>query len=385
MFRSVAEAREIARRRLPPAVFHYIDGGKEDEATVRANEAAFARWNFLPAACPTATRPDLETTILGRRCAMPLAIAPTGFVRIVHADGELGAARAAARHGLPIAISTWASAPAGDVVAANPDCWFQLYMIGGRDGAGYCIDLAREAGCRVLVVTADIAGVSPADRIAPPLPDPGDPASILRFAPSALGRPRWLWSLLRGGLAMPAPNAPRRDDGTMLRVADAGRLLTRTPLGWDDLRWVRKRWSGPLVLKGVMRPGDALKALECGVDGIVVSNHGGKVLDGSAATLDALPAIAEAVGGRCEILLDGGLRRGADLVRARAFGANAALIGRPWLWGLAAGGEHGVAQILDLFRRSLSATLANLDLSRFDEVDGSVLRLNGGAAMHEAG
>jgi isopentenyl diphosphate isomerase/L-lactate dehydrogenase-like FMN-dependent dehydrogenase len=134
-----------------------------------------------------------------------------------------------------------------------------------------------------------------------------------------------------------------------------------------------------------MRPGDALKALECGVDGIVVSNHGGKVLDGSAATLDALPAIAEAVGGRCEILLDGGLRRGADLVRARALGANAALIGRPWLWGLAAGGEHGVAQILDLFRRSLSATLANLDLSRFDEVDGSVLRLNGGAAMHEAG
>src|SRR3546814_818261 len=154
---------------------------------------------------------------------MPLAIAPMGFVRIVHPDGELGAARAAASAGIPIAISTWASAPAAEVVAANADCWFQLYMIGGRPGAQYCIDLARDAGCRVLVVTADIAGVSPADRIAAPLPDPGDPASILRFVPSAVGRPRWLYSLLRGGLAMPAPNAPRREDGTMLRVEDAGR------------------------------------------------------------------------------------------------------------------------------------------------------------------
>lgn len=373
MFRSVAEARDIARRRLPSAVFHYVDGGNEDEATVRANEAAFARHAFLPAACPTATRPDLGTTMLGRRCGMPLGIAPTGFVRIVHPQAELGAARAAAREDMPIVISTWASVPAGDVVAANPDCWFQLYMIGGREGARYCIDSAREAGCRVLVVTADIAGVSPADRRASALPDPASLGSILRFAPSALGNPRWLLSLLQGGLDMPAPNAPRRDDGTMLRVQDAGRLLTRTPLGWDDLRWVRRRWPGPLLLKGVMRQTDALLALECGVDGIVVSNHGGKVLDGSAATLDALPGIADAVGGRCEILLDGGLRRGADLVRARALGANAALIGRPFLWGLAAGGEEGVAQVLRLFRRSLAATLANLDIADMAAVDRSVL------------
>lgn len=380
MFRSVAEAREMARRRLPSAVFHYVDGGKEDEVTVRANEAAFARHAFLPAACPTATRPVLETIILGRRCALPLAIAPTGFVRIVHRDGELGAARAAAAEGMPLVTSTWASVPVGDIVAVNPDCWFQLYMIGGRVGARYCIDMAREAGCRVLVVTADIAGVSPADRRAPALPDPGSLGSVLRFAPSALGKPRWLFSLLRSGLDMPAPNAPRREDGTMLRVEDAGRLLTRTPFGWDDLRWLRERWQGPLVLKGVMRPGDALRALECGVDGIVVSNHGGKVLDGAVATLDVLPSIADAVAGRCEILLDGGLRRGADIVKVRALGANAALIGRPFLWGLAAGGEEGVAQVLRLFRRSLTATLANLDIADVAAVDGTVLWNDGAGA-----
>jgi isopentenyl diphosphate isomerase/L-lactate dehydrogenase-like FMN-dependent dehydrogenase len=210
MFRSVAEARDIARRPLPAAVFHYVDGGKEGEATIGENEAAFARHHFLPAACPTATRPDLSAELFGRRAALPLATAPTGFVRIIHPDGELGAARAAAGAGVPMCISTWSSAAAGDVVAANPDTWFQLYMINGREGARYCVHLAREAGCRVLVVTADIAGISPADRMAPPLPDTVGLRSALRFASSALRRPAWLMALLRGGLAMPAPNAPRR-------------------------------------------------------------------------------------------------------------------------------------------------------------------------------
>lgn len=373
MFRSVEEARRIARRRLPSAVFHYVDGGKEAEVTLAANEAAFARRRFLPAACPTVTRPDLSTELLGRRAALPLVIAPTGFVRIIHPDGELGAARAAAGAGMPICISTWSSAPAAEVVAANPDTWFQLYMIGGREGARYCVDLAREARCRVLVVTADIAGVSPADRRAPPLPDTLGLRAALRFAPSALLHPRWLVALLRGGLAMPAPNAPRRADGTMLRVEDAGRLLTRTPLGWDDLRWLRGIWNGPLVLKGVMRSRDALRALDCGVDGVIVSNHGGKVLDSTPGTLDVLPAVADAVRGRCEVLVDGGVRRGADIAKARALGAQGVLMGRAYLWGLAAGGEAGVARVVRLFRQSLSATLANMDIAGIDAVDGSAL------------
>lgn len=374
LFGSVDEAREIARRRLPAAVWHYVEGGKEAETTPRANEAAFARWLFDAPACPSVSKPDLSTTVLGRTVSLPVIIAPTGFVRIVHPDGEPGGARAAAAQGAPIAISTWSGARAADVVAANPDTWFQLYMIDGREGAAHCIDLAAEAGCRVLVVTADIAGVCPADRIAPPLPETMSLAAALAFAPQAWSRPRWLLSLLRGGLAMEAPNAPRDPQGRLLRVQDAGAKLVRTPATWDDLAWIRQRWQGPMVLKGVMRAADAVRAAGMGIDGVVVSNHGGKVLDSTPATLDVLPEIVDAVGDRCEVLLDGGVRRGADVVKARALGARAVLIGRPWLWGLAVGGEAGVAQVLSLFRRSMAGTIANLDRAGIDAIDRTVLR-----------
>jgi len=372
-FTSIGEARDIAKTRLPAAVWHYVDGGKEAETTCLANEAAFAALRFDVPVCPTQTCPDISTTVLGSRIAMPLAIAPTGFVRIVHADGELGAARAAAAAGVPISISTWCGTPAGEIVAANRDTWFQLYMINGRDGAAYCIDLAKEAGCRVLVVTADIAGISPMDRVAPPLPETMSLAAALRFAPQAWSRPRWLLSLLRGGLAMPAPNAPRNPDGSQLRVQQAGRLIAKTPTGWDDLIWMRQRWQGPMVLKGVMRAADARRAAEIGIDGIVVSNHGGKVLDGGPATLSVLPSVAEAVADCCEIMLDGGVRRGADIVKARALGARSVLIGRPYLWGLAVDGEAGVARILSLLRQSLIGTIANLDRAGIDAIDKSVL------------
>jgi isopentenyl diphosphate isomerase/L-lactate dehydrogenase-like FMN-dependent dehydrogenase len=305
---------------------------------------------------------------------MPLAIAPTGFVRIVHPDGESAAARAAAAAGVPMVISTWCGTPAAEIVAANPDTWFQLYVINGRDGAAYSVDLAREAGCRVLVVTADIAGVCPSDRRAPPLPETMDLRAALAFAPQAWSRPRWLWDLLRGGLAMKAPNAPRTPDGAELRVQQAGALLAASPPDWDDLAWIRRRWDGPMVLKGVMRARDARRAADLGIDGVIVSNHGGKVLDGVPATLSVLPEIAEAVEGRCEVLLDGGVRRGADIVKARALGARAVLIGRPYLWGLAVGGEAGVSRVLSLFRRSLAGTMANLDLASTAQIDRAALR-----------
>lgn len=373
-FTSIEEARQLARRVLPAAVWHYVDGGKEAEQTPLANEEAFRRLQFEVPACPTQNRPDISTSLLGRKVGMPLAIAPTGFIRIVHPAGELGAARAAAASGVPIAISTWSGTPAGDVVAANPDTWFQLYMLKGRAGAAYSMDIAREAGCRVLVVTADIAGVCPTDRIAPALPETMSLSAALAFAPQAWSRPRWLWSLLRGGLAMTAPNAPRNDDGTCLRVQQAGGLMTATPPGWDDLAWMRQRWHGPMVLKGVMRAADARRAAELGLDGVIVSNHGGKVLDSAPATLAVLPEIVEAVGDLCEVMLDGGVRRGADIVKARALGARGVLIGRPYLWGLALGGEAGVARVLSLFRRSLAGTIANLDRPGIDQIDRSVLR-----------
>ncbi len=198
--------------------------------------------------------------------------------------------------------------------------------------------------------------------------------AALAFAPEAWNRPRWLWSLLRGGLAMPAPNAPRNADGGLLRVQDAGRLLAAQPAGWDDLAWIRARWQGPMVLKSVMRAADARRAIDLGCDGVIVSNHGGKVLDSLPSTLSVLPEIVDAIAGRGEVLLDGGVRRGADIVKARALGAQGVLIGRPYLWGLAADGEAGVARVLSLFRRSLAGTLANLDRTGIDAVDRTVLR-----------
>ena len=373
-FGSVEQARRIARRRLPPAVYHYVEGGKEGEITRAVNELAFERVFFNPRVCSTHNRPDLSTTLLGRTIAMPTLIAPTGFVRVVHSDGELGAARAAKAANIPIAISTLSGVPAAQIVEANDDCWFQLYMIGGRTGAKHCIDLARDAGCRVLMVTVDVAGLSPQDRPASPLPSQVSLASAIAFLPQAWNRPRWLLSLLRGGLEMRVPNAPPNADGSEMTLAEAGPNLVATPPSWDDLAWIRQQWKGPLVVKGILRADDAKRAADLGVDGISVSNHGAKVLDGSPSTLSMLPAIADAVGGRVEILLDGGVRRGADVARACALGARAVLVGRPYLWGLAAGGEAGVSGILRLLRNGMSATVSQLGYPAIAALDRDALQ-----------
>jgi isopentenyl diphosphate isomerase/L-lactate dehydrogenase-like FMN-dependent dehydrogenase len=367
-FGSVEEARRIARRRLPAAVYHYVEGGKDAEITAFANELAFSRVFFSPRICSTRNRPDLSTTVLGRRISMPLVIAPTGFVRVVHSDGEMGAARAAKAAGIPIAISTLCGEPAARIAGANDDTWFQLYMIGGRRGAQHCIDLARVAGCRVLVVTVDVAGLAQQDRMARPLPSRVSLKEAFAFLPQAWNRPRWLLSLLRGGLEMRAPNAPPKEDGSEMALMEAGPLLVATPPSWDDLAWIRQQWDGPMVVKGILRVDDARRAADLGVDGISISNHGAKVLDGSPSTLSMLPSIADAVGDRIDILLDGGVRRGADVVRACALGAKAVLIGRPYLWGLAAGGEAGVAGILRLMRHGMSATMSQLGCASVAEL-----------------
>lgn len=367
-FGSVEEARRIARRRLPPAVYHYVEGGKDAEITAFANELAFQRVFFDPPVCSTQNRPSLKTTVLGREIAMPLVIAPTGFIRVVHSDGELGAARAAKAAGIPIAISTLSGEPAADVVRANDDTWFQLYMIGGRRGAQHCMDLARAAGCRVLVVTADVVGLSQQDRMARPLPSKVSLKEAFAFLPQAWNRPRWLLSLLKGGLEMRAPNAPPKEDGTEMALSEAGPLLVATPPSWDDLAWIRQQWTGPMVVKGVLRAADAVRIADLGIDGISISNHGAKVLDGSPSTLSALPDIADAVGDRIDILLDGGVRRGSDVVRACALGAKAVLIGRPYLWGLAAGGEAGVGAILRLMRYGMSASMSQIGAGSIQEL-----------------
>jgi isopentenyl diphosphate isomerase/L-lactate dehydrogenase-like FMN-dependent dehydrogenase len=307
---SVEAARRAAQRRLPPSVYGYIDGGKEAESTAIANELAFSRVLFSPKVGCGVTKPEIGVTVLGRRITMPVVIAPTGFIRIVHADGELGVARAAAATGIPMALSHVCSVPVGHVCEINPDTWFQLYMLDGRDGAASAMELARQAGCRVLVVTVDVAGVAPSDRSSRRLPSSLGVGEVLRFLPEAVSRPRWLASFLRGGLTMLAPNAPRKPDGRPYSLSEIGSLIVRTPPTWDDLAWIRQRWAGSLVLKGILRVDDAERAVALGADAISVSNHGAKVLDGTPAAIAVLPEIVDAVGHKMEVLLDGGVRRG---------------------------------------------------------------------------
>jgi isopentenyl diphosphate isomerase/L-lactate dehydrogenase-like FMN-dependent dehydrogenase len=373
-FRSIDEARMRARKALPPAIYHYIEGGKENERTRRANELGFGRVLFDPHLGAAITKPNTQTMVLGRKIAMPVVIAPTGFIRIVHSDAEPGAARAAAAAGVPIAISNVSGAPAAEICAANPDAWFQLYMINGRDGVQRSIDIAREAGCRVLAITIDLSAVTPFDRRSRALPSDASLASAMAFLPEVWNRPRWLAALLAGGLTMTTPNAPPLADGRLMKVAEAGKLLTGTPPTWDDVAWIRSRWDGPLLVKGVMRVEDARRAVACGADAISVSNHGGKVIDAVASAISLLPEIADAVGGKTEVLLDGGARRGADVVRACALGAKAVMIGRSYLWGLAVGGEEGVAAILRLYKRGIASTLSAIGASSIEALDRSFLR-----------
>ena len=383
---SIEEARRRAERALPPAVSAYLDGGKEAEQTAVANELAFSRVLFSPRIGQGAVRADTSVDLFGEQLKMPVVIAPTGMIRIVHPDGELGAARAAAAAGIPIAISHVCGEPAARVVAENPNTWFQLYFIGGRDGVRETLAVARDAGCRVLVVTVDVAGVAPRDRLARSLPTEVTFGSALSFLAESWNRPRWLAAFLSGGLAMPTPNVVRRAGGAAYTLAELGGMVGASAPTWADLEWLRGEWSGPLVIKGVLRSEDARRVAALGADAISVSNHGAKVLDGTPSTLSVLPEIADAVGGQIEILLDGGIRRGADVVRACALGAKAVLIGRPYLWGLAAGGEQGVAQVLTLLRAGIRATLANLGAASIREVDRSYLRpLPDAVAWNECG
>ena len=385
-FTSIEAARRLAARRLPPAVYGYIDGGKEAEQTAVANELAFSRVLFSPRIGTGIIKADTSVELFGERMKMPVVIAPTGMIRIVHRDGELGAARAAAGAGIPIAISHVCGEPARAVVAENSATWFQLYFIGGRDAVSQSLELARDAGCRVLVVTVDVGAVAPRDRIARVLPTRLNLQSAFAFLPEAWNRPRWLAAFLSGGLAMPAPNAPRKSDGSELTLAELGKMIGSSAPSWSDLEWLRSQWDGALVIKGVLRVDDARRAAEIGANAISVSNHGAKVLDGTPSALSVLPEIVDAVGDRLDVLLDGGVRRGADVVRACALGAKAVFIGRPYLWGLAAAGEQGVADVLSLFQAGISATLVGLGCESIAALDRSYLRpLPDTSAWNEVG
>ncbi|MBV1855109.1 pre-mycofactocin synthase MftD [Catellatospora tritici] len=360
-FETVAEAQRRARRRLPPSVYGALLAGAEKGLTVQDNLAAFDELGFAPHVVGHSPKRDLATTVLGVPLALPVLISPTG-VQAVHPDGEVAVARAAAARGTAIGLSSFASKPVEAVVAANPKTFFQLYWIGSRKHMAARMERARAAGAVGLIVTTDWSFSHSRDWGSPRIPQRVTAREMVRFAPQALTHPRWLRGFLRPGRLpdLTVPNMADEGQPAPTFFGAYGAWLGTSPPSWDDIAWLRREWGGPFLLKGVTRVDDARRAVDAGVSAISVSNHGGNNLDGTPAAIRCLPAIAETVGGQIEVLLDGGVRRGGDVVKALALGARAVMIGRAYLWGLAANGQRGVENVLDLMRAGIDSALLGL-------------------------
>jgi L-lactate dehydrogenase (cytochrome)/glycolate oxidase len=368
-FESVAEAQRRARKRLPASVYGALMAGSERGQSREDNVAAFAELGFAPHVAGNAAQRDLETTVLGQQVSMPVIMSPTG-VQAVHPDGEVAVARAAAARGTAMSLSSFASKPVEEVVAANPQTFFQIYWCGSRDQILARMERARKAGAVGLILTLDWTFSHSRDWGSPKIPERNDLKGLLPHAKEALMRPRWLASFVRTGrlpdLTVPNMAPPGGDAPTFFGAY--GQWMQTPPPTWDDVAWLREQWAAPFLLKGVSRVDDAKRAVDAGVTGISVSNHGGNNLDGTPATIRVLPAVAEAVGSQIEVLLDGGVRRGSDVVKALALGARAVLIGRAYLWGLAANGQAGVENVLDILRNGVDSTLLGLGRSSVQEL-----------------
>ena len=368
--------RRVARRRLPRVVYEFVEGGADGEVTLRANYEAFDRVYFTAGSLVDVSERDAGATVLGRRLEVPLICGPAGLARLVHREGELAAARAAASAGTVFVISTASSYSIEEIAAVSDGpLWFQLYLWRSPDVVARLVDRAAAAGCEALVLTVDVPVIGKRERdlrngmMIPPRIGPKEALEAMR-------RPRWLWHLASGPpvhfgclLDLVPPNTDMAGMGAYL-----DRELTDLSKTWDDVAWLRDRWDGPLVIKGVISAADARRCVEQGADAVVVSNHGGRQLDGLPAALDVLGEIVAEVGSEVEVILDGGVRRGADLVKARALGAAAAMGGRAWFWPLAAGGEEGVARMLQILRADVERTLALLGRTSYEGLDASVLR-----------
>jgi L-lactate dehydrogenase (cytochrome) len=370
---NIADLRRLAERRLPRVVFDYIDGGAGDEVTLRENCRAFDRVTFRPRCAVATAACDMRTTVLGTALDLPLVLAPVGSTRMFYPHGEALAARAAGAAGTAFTLSTLSGSTLEEVKAASTGpVWYQLYLVGGHDVARAGIERARRAGFSALVVTIDtpVAGMRERDvrngtkelltrRV----------TSMLPFVPQFLARPRWLAGFLADGGLMNFPNVVL--EGGPMAYADVGTALEQSMVSWQDLRWIRDAWNGPIVVKGVHTGEDARRAVDEGASAVVVSNHGGRQLDGVAATLQVLPEVVAAVGSRTEVLFDGGIRRGSDIVKALCLGARAVLVGRAYAYGLAAGGGPGVARAIEILRTDLVRTLKLLGCASTAALDRS--------------
>ena len=366
---SVAEAQRRAKKRLPPSVYSALLAGNERGASYRDNTDAFGQIEIAPHVAGLPAQRDLSTSVMGQQVSMPVLISPTG-VQAVHPDGEVAIARAAAARGVAMGLSSFASKPMEEVIAANPQVFFQLYWMDSRDALIRLMDRARTAGAKGLILTLDWSFSYGRDWGSPAIPERVTVGAALKFAPEALRRPRWLADFARARTLpdLTVPNLAEPGQAAPTFFGAYGTWMGTPPPTWEDVAWLVRQWGGPVMLKGVCRVDDARRAVDCGVAAISVSNHGGNNLDTTPAPIRCLPAISDAVGGEVEILLDGGIRRGSDVVKAVALGARAVMIGRAYLWGLAARGQAGVENVLDVLRMGIDSTMLGLGRARMDEL-----------------
>ncbi len=371
---NIEDLRRLAQRRLPRSVFDYLDGGAEDESTLRENTRAFNDILFRPRNAVALDKCDLRANVLVHDLAFPAILAPVGYSRMMHPEGELAAARAAGDAGTVYALSTISGHKLENVKAATKgSAWYQLYLLGGRAAAEAGIDRARRAGYSTLVFTIDtpVAGMRERD------PRNGMKQMLgsslfakLPFLPNILAHPRWLAAFLADGGMPKLENIVIPGQGPM-QLIDVSAALADAAVSWDDLKWIRNVWSGPIIVKGILTADDARRAVDEGAAAVIVSNHGGRQLDSVYPTIRALPEVVAAVNGRTEVLMDGGIRRGSDIVKAICLGARAVLIGRAYAYGMAAAGYPGIMRALEILRADVERTLRLLGCPSIAALDSS--------------
>ncbi|MCO1659296.1 pre-mycofactocin synthase MftD [Pseudonocardia humida] len=368
-FETVAEAQRRAKRRLPKGVYMALVAGAEAGTTMDDNTAAFAELGFRPRVADLPTEREVSTTVMGQDVAFPVLISPTG-VQAVDPDGEVAVARASAAAGTVMGLSSFASKPVEEVAEANPKFFFQSYWVGDRDAMLARAERARAAGAKGLIVTLDWVFDSRRDWGSPFIPERLDVKAMARYAPQVAVRPGYLLRWLKHGKLpdLGVPNLVARGQDVPTFFGAYGQWMMTPPVTWDDLQWLREQWGGPFMVKGITHPDDARRAVDIGATAISVSNHGGNNLDSTPASIRLLPDVVDAVGDQIEILLDGGIRRGSDVVKALALGARAVMIGRAYLWGMAANGEKGVNNVLAILRSGVEETLFGLAKSSIHQL-----------------
>ncbi len=368
-FETVAEAQRRAQKRLPKSVYGALIGGSEKGLSMNDNLSSFDELGFAPHIAGLSAERGMNVNVMGQDMSMPVIISPTG-VQAVHPEGEVAVARGAANRGVAMGLSSFASRSVEDVCAVNSQTFFQMYWCGSKDLLVQRMERARAAGAKGLIVTLDWSFSNGRDWGSPWIPEKIDLKAMVKLAPEVLVRPKWLWAFAKT-FHLPdltAPNMQKPGEDAPTFFGAYYEWMQTPPPSWEDIAWLREQWGGPFLVKGVSRVDDAKRVADLGATALSVSNHGGNNLDGTPAPIRALPAVADAVGKNVEVLLDGGVRRGSDVVKALALGAKAVLIGRAYLWGLAANGSAGVENVLDLLRGGIDSALLGLGKSHVNEL-----------------